>query len=61
MNPKEWLHFVCEQLGKEWTDLPAVRQISKNHELWGVRRRFCASIHHTIRFSASDQHRDNCL
>src|SRR5881628_1880983 len=36
MNPVEWLHFICEQLGKEWTDLPAVRQISKNHDLYGA-------------------------
>jgi hypothetical protein len=36
MNPADWLRLVCEQLGKEWTDLPAVRQMSKNHELYGA-------------------------
>jgi hypothetical protein len=36
MQPKEWLQFLCEQLGREWTDLPAVRKISKNHVLYGA-------------------------
>lgn len=36
MTPVEWLHFVCGQLGREWTDLPVVRQISKNHVLYGA-------------------------
>jgi hypothetical protein len=36
MKPAEWLYFVCEQLGKEWTDLPTVRQMSQNHVLFGT-------------------------
>jgi hypothetical protein len=36
MKPEQWLHFICEQLGKEWTDLPAVRQMSQNNDLYGA-------------------------